>query len=129
MTTILRFIYFSENIVFLRSYYQLSYVSVWLTRVLCTIANILIKSWIVPFNLALDWSNAKWIIWRSKQSLKPYMLNEPVVAITNASCVYLLISLWVFCFFKVPIFNLSPTLALSYTKSIWSRVRLVSCPF
>ena len=42
----------------LKSYCQLSYVSVWLTGTLLTIANILIKSWNVHFHLALDWSDA-----------------------------------------------------------------------
>ena len=110
---ILRFCYFSENIVSLKSYYQLSYVSVWLTGILLTIANILIKSWNVHFHLALDWSNAAWPIWWLKQSIKPCKLNESVVAITNTSYVYLLIFVWVFYFLKVQKFNGSLTLALN----------------
>ena len=116
---ILRLCYFSENIVSLESYYQFSYVSVWLTGVLLTIANIFTKSWNVHFHLALDWSNAAWPIW---WLIKPYKLNESVVPITDTSCVYLLTCVWVFCFLKVQKFNLSPTLALSYTKTTRSRV-------
>ena len=41
---ILRFCYFSENILTLKPYYQLSYVSIWLRRNLLTIDNIMIKS-------------------------------------------------------------------------------------
>ena len=111
---ILRFCYFSENIVSLKSYYQLSYVSVWLTGILLTIGNILIKSWNVHVHFALDWSNAAWPIWWLKQSIKPCKLNEPVVTITNTSCVYLLTFVWVFCFLKVQKFNVSPTLALPF---------------
>ena len=44
LTPNLRFCYFSEVIFSLKSYYQFYYVSVWLTGVLFTIANILIKS-------------------------------------------------------------------------------------
>ena len=40
----LRFCYFSGNILSLKSYYQLPHVSVWLTEISLTIANILIKS-------------------------------------------------------------------------------------
>ena len=126
---ILRFYYFPENLLCLKSYYQLSYVSVWLTEILLPIANILIKSWYVYFHLALDRSNAAWPIWWLKQSIKPCKLNESVVAITNTSCVYLLTCVWVFYFLKVQKFNLSPTLALNYTKATRSRVGLVSCPF
>ena len=129
MIPILKFCYFSENILSLKSYYQLSYVSVWLTGILLTIANILIKSWNVHFHLALDWSNAAWPIWWLKQSIKPCKLNESVFAITNTSCVYLLTCVWIFCFSKLQKFNLSPTLALNYTKASQIRVRLVSCPF
>ena len=129
MIPTLRFCYFSENIVSLKSYDQLSYVSVWLTGILLTVANILIKRWNVHFHLALDWSNTTWPIRWLKQSIKPCKLNESVVAITNTSCVYLLTCVWVFCFLKVQKFNLSPTLALNYTKATRSRVGLVSCPF
>ena len=51
------------------------------------------------------------------------MQNEPVVAITNTSCVYLV---GVFRFLKVKKFNLSPTLALNYTKATRNRVGLGS---
>ena len=54
--------------------------------------------------------------------IKPCKLNESVFAITNTSCVYLLTCVWVFCFLKVQKFNLSPTLALNYTKATRSRV-------
>ena len=115
--------YFLENILSLKSYYQLSYVSILLTGVLLTITNILIKSW----NVALDWSNAVWPTWWLKQSIKPCKPNESVVAIINMSCVYLFSRVWVFCFLNVQKFNLSPTLALSYTKA--AQRRAVSCPF
>ena len=49
---------YSENMPSLKSYYQLSYVSIWLTGILLTIANILIKSLNVYFHLVLDWRNA-----------------------------------------------------------------------
>ena len=111
-----------ENTFSLKSYYQLSYVSVWLTGILLTIGNILIKSWNVHVHFALDWSNAAWPIWWLKQSIKLCKLNESVVAITNTSCFYLLTCVWVFCFLKVQKFNLSPTLALNYTKATRSRV-------
>ena len=113
----------------LKPCYKLSYVSVWLTGILLTIANILIKSWNVHFHLALDWSNAAWQIWWLKQLIKPCKLNELVVAITNMSCVYLLTCLWMFSFLKAQKFNFSPTLALSYTNATRSRVGLGSCPF
>ena len=122
LISILRFCYFSENIVPLKSYYQLSYVSVWLTGILLTIANILIKSWNVHFHLELDWSNAAWQMWWLKQSIKPCKLIKSVVAITNTSCVYLLTCVWLFSFLKVQKFKLSPTLALNYTKAIRSRI-------
>ena len=61
--------------------------------------------------------------------IKPCKLNESVVAITNTICVYLLTCVWVFCFLKVQQFNLSLTLALSYTKATRSRVGLVNCHF
>ena len=110
---ILRFCYFSENILSLKSYYQFPYVSVWLTGILLTIGNILIKSWNVHVHFALDWSNTAWPIWWLKQSIKPCKLNESVVAISNTSCVYLLIFVWVFCFLKVQRFSGSPTLTLN----------------
>ena len=91
--------------------------------------NILIKSWNVHFHLALNWSNTAWPIWLLKQSIKPCNLNESGVAITNTSCVYLLTCICVFCFLKVQKFNLSPTLALNYTKATQSRVGLVSFSF
>ena len=84
------------------------------------------KGWNVHFHLALNWSNAAWPIWWLKQSIKLCKLNESVVAITNTSCFYLLTCVWVFCFLKVQKFNLSPTLALNYTKVTQSRVVLVS---
>ena len=129
MTPILRFFYFSKKIVSLKSYYQLSYVFVWLTGILLTIANILIKSWNVYFHLALDWSNAVWPIRWLKQSIKRCQLNESVVAIINTSCVYLLTCVWAFCFLKVQESNVSPTLAVNNTKATRRRVGLVSCPF
>ena len=61
--------------------------------------------------------------------IKPCKLNKSVVAITNASCVYPLTCVWVFCFLKVQQFNLSLTLALNYTKAARRRVELVSCHF
>ena len=125
----MRFCYFSENILTLKSYSQLSYVSVWLTGILFTTANILIRSWNFHFHPALGWCNAAWPIWWLKHSIKLCKLNESVVAITNTSCFYLLTCVWVFCFLKVQKFNLSPTLALNYTKATRSRVGLVSCPF
>ena len=64
-----------------------------------------------------------------KQLIKTCKLNESVVAITNTSCVVLLTCLWMFCFLKVQKFNLSPTLALTYTKATQTRVGLVSCSF
>ena len=115
-----------ENTLSLKSYYQLSYVSVWLTGILLTIVNILMKGWNVHFHLALDWSNAAWPIWWLKQSIQLRKLNESVFAITSTSCIYLLTCVWVFCLLKVRKFNLSPTLALNYTKAAWSRVALVS---
>ena len=60
------------------------------------------------------------------QSIKLCKLNESVVAITNTSCVYLLTCVWLFCFLKVRKFNLSPILALNYTKVTLIRVVLVS---
>ena len=86
----MRFCYFSENILSLNSYYQLSYASIWLTGILLTIANILIKSWNVHFHFALDWSNVVWPIWWLRQSIKLCKRNESVVVITNTRCV----SLW-----------------------------------
>ena len=65
-------------------------------------------------------------IWWLKQSIKLCKLNESVVAITNTSCVYLLTCVWVFYFLKEPKFNLSPTLALYYTKATRCMVALVS---
>ena len=52
-----------------------------------------------------------------------------VIAITNTSYVDLLTCVWVFCFLKVQKYNLSPTLALNYTKATRRRIGLVSCPF
>ena len=109
---ILRFCYFSENVLSLKSYYQLSYVSVWITGILLTIPNILIKIWNVHFHFALDWSNAAWSMWWLKQSIKPYKSNEAVAAINNTSRVYLFECLSV-CFLKEQNFNVSPTLALN----------------
>ena len=125
---ILRFCYFSENILSLKSYYQLSYVSVWVTGILRTIANILIKSWNVNFHHALDWCNVAWPIWWLKQSIKPCKLNDPVVAITSTSCVYRLTCAWVFCFLNVQKFKLLPTLTLNFSKATRRRVGLVSYP-
>ena len=82
---VLRFCYFSENILSAKSYNQLSYVFVWLTGILLTIANILIEKWNPHFQFALDWSNAAWPIWWLKQSIKPCKLNESVIATTNTS--------------------------------------------
>ena len=42
-----------ENALFLKSYYQLSYVFIWLTGILLTIANILMKGLTVHFHLPL----------------------------------------------------------------------------
>ena len=47
-----------ENKFYLKSYYQISYDSLWLTGILFTIANILMRGSNVYFHLALDWSNA-----------------------------------------------------------------------
>ena len=116
-----------ENKLSLKPYYQVSYVSLWLTGILFTIANILMRGSNVHFHLALAWSNAAWPVWWLKQPAKLYKLNDPVVSITNASFVYLLTCAWMFCFLKVQTFNLSLTLALSYTKA--TRSRVVSCPF
>ena len=129
MIPILRFCYFSKNKVSLKSYYQLSYVSVWLTGILLTIANIVIKSWNVHFHLALDQSNAAWPIWWLKQLIKPCKLNESLVAITNRGCIYFLTWVRVFCFLKVQKFTLSLTLVVNYTKATRSRLGLLSCPF
>ena len=74
---ILRFCYFLENILSLKSYYQLSYVSVWLTGILLTIANILINSRNAHFHLTLEWSDAA--------SIKLCRLNESVVVIITTS--------------------------------------------
>ena len=121
-----------ENTFSLKSYYQLSYVSVWLTGILLTIVNILMKGSKVHFHLALGWSyfydssNAAWLLWWLKQSIKLCKLKESIVAITNTSWVYLLTCVWVLCFLKVQKFNLSPTLALNYAKATRSRVVLVS---
>ena len=109
----------------LKSYYQLSYVSVLLTGILLTIVNILMKGWNIHFHLALDWSNAAWPIWWLKLSLKLCKLNETAVTITNTSCVYLLTFVSVFCFLKVQKFKPSSTLALNYTKATRSTVVLV----
>ena len=129
MIPILRFCYFLENILSLGSYYQLSYASIWLGRILHTIANTLIKSWNIHFNLTLNWSNAAGTIWKLKQSIKPCNLNESIVAITNTSCVYLLIRVWVFCFLEVQKFKLLPIVALDHTKATRSRIGLVKFPF
>ena len=80
----------------------------------------------IGLELFLDWCNAAWPIWWSKQSIKLCKLNESIVAITNTSCVYLLTCIWVFCFLKLQKFNLSLTLALNFTKATRSRVALVS---
>ena len=45
-----------------KSYNQLSYVFIWLTGILLTIANILIENWNAHFQFAFDWSNAAWPI-------------------------------------------------------------------
>ena len=82
---VLRFCYFSENMLSAKSYNQLSYVFVWLTGILLTIVNILIENWNAHFQFAFDWSNAAWPIWWLKQSIKPCKLNESVIAITNTS--------------------------------------------
>ena len=96
---------------------------------LFNIANIWIKSWNDNFYLALDCSNAAGTIWWLKQSIIPCKVNESVVAIANKCCVYLLTCVWMFCSLKVQKFNLSSTLALSYTKATWSRVGLVGLLF
>ena len=72
----------------------------------------------------MDWNNVVWSIWWLKQSIKPFILNESVIAITITNCVYFLSCVWVFRFLKVQKFNFSPTLALNYTKAILSRVGL-----
>ena len=82
---VLRFCYFSENMLSAKSYNQLSYVFVWLTGILLTIVNILIENWNAHFQFAFDWSNAAWPIWWLKQSIKPCKLNASVIAITNTS--------------------------------------------
>ena len=115
-----------RNTLSLKSCYQPSYVSVWLTGILLTVVNILMKCWNIHFHLTLDWINAAWPIWWLKLSLKLCKLNESVVPITNTSCVYLLTYVIVFCFLKVQKFNPSPTLALNYTKATRSTVVLVS---
>ena len=73
---ILRFCYFSANILSLKSYYQFSYVSI--TGILLTIGNILIKSWNVHVHFALELSNAAWPTQWLKQSIKPCELNESI---------------------------------------------------
>ena len=123
MILIFRFCYFSENILSLKSYYQLSHVFVWLMGISLIIPNILIKRWNADFHLVLDWSNAAWPVWWLKQSIKSSKLNVSVSNITYRSCVYLFICVWVFCFLKVN------SLALNYTKATGSRVGLVSWPF
>ena len=75
-------------------------VSVWLTGLLLTIGNILIKSWNIHIHFALDWSNAAWSIWWLKQLIKSCKLNESVVAITNSSCVCLLFECFLFWKYK-----------------------------
>ena len=87
-----------ENTLSLKSYYQLCYVSVWLTGILLTIVNISMKCWNIDFHLTLDWSNAAWPIGWLKLSLKLCKLNGSVVPITNTSCVYLLIYVRVYVF-------------------------------
>ena len=114
-----------RNTLSLKSCYQPSYVSVWLTGILLTIVNILMKCWNIHFHLTLDWSNAAWPIWWLKLSLKLCKLNEAAVTITNTSCVYLLTFVSVFCFLKVQKFKPSSTLALNYTKATRSTVVLV----
>ena len=79
--------------------------------------------------IGLEYCNAAWPIWWLKQSIKLCKLNLSVIAITNTSYVYLLTCVWVFCFLKVQKYNLSPTLALNYTKATRRRIGLVSCPF
>ena len=68
---ILRFCYFSGNILSLKSYYQVSYVSVWITGISLAIDNILIKRWNGHVHFALDLSNVAWPVWWLKQSIKP----------------------------------------------------------
>ena len=101
---ILRFCYFSENILSLKTYYQLSYVSVWPIGILLTIANI--KSWNVYFHFALDWSNTTWPIWWLRQSITSCKLNESVVVITNMSWAYRLFECFVFWKYKNLTFHL-----------------------
>ena len=115
-----------ENTLSLKSHYQLSYVLVWLTRILLIIVNILMKGWNIHFHLVLDWSNAVWPVWWLEQSIKLCKLNESVLAITNTSCVFILTCASLLCILKVQKCNLSPTLALNYTKATRSRVALVS---
>ena len=74
-----------ENVLSLKSYYELSCVSVGLTGILHTAASILIICWNIHFHLALDWSNAVWPIWWLKKSIKPDKLNESAATITNTS--------------------------------------------
>ena len=80
----------------------------------------------IGLELFLWWSNAAWAERWLKQLIKLCKLNESIAAITNTSCVYLLTCAWVFCFLNVQKFNLSPTLALNYTKANRSMVVLVS---
>ena len=115
-----------ENTLSLKSHYQLSYVLVWLTGILLIIVNILMKGWNIHFHLVLDWSNAAWPVWWLEQSIKLCKLNESVLAITNTSCVFILTCASLLCILKVQKCNLSPTLALNYTKATRSRVALVS---
>ena len=126
------FFYFLENILSLKSYYQLSYVSIWRTEILLTIANILIKSCNVHFHFVLIWSNAAWSEHdRLKQSIKPYNLNEVVLAITNTSCVYLLsvLECWMFeCFVFWKCKNLTFHPSNSEYGSI-SKLSLLNCDF
>ena len=137
MTYILRFFTFRKIIVigpFLMTTEKYSFFKIILPTFLCFCMksfnkNILIKSWNVYFHLALDWNNAAWPIWWQKQLIKRCQLNESVVSINNMSCVFLLTCVWGFWFLKVQKFNLSPTLALNYTKATLSRVGLVSCSF
>ena len=49
---------YMENKLSLKPYYQVSYVSLWLTGILFAIANILMRGSNVHFHLALAWSNA-----------------------------------------------------------------------
>ena len=117
---ILRFCYFSVNILSLKTYYQLSYVSLWLTGILLTI--VIIKSWNVYFHFALDWSNTTWPIWWLRQSITSCKLNESVVAITNMNCVYILSFVWASCFWKAQVLlfceeiHSNPLITLIYIK-------------